>query len=414
MADTLFIRLTDDGAATWAAFDDTGRLSSPVGHGELEGARALLEGRRSAVLVPAADVISTETALPTASPARLRQIVPFSLEEALADDVEQLTFAIGPRRASGTAPVAVVARARMDAWLARLDAAGIVPQALYSAADGVPEIPATIVVLIEGERIYVRSGDQPPCTLEGLALTQALELVRGKTPADDTAAPSQTQDRVLVYVDAEGLELFRGELASLAQERGNIDVKVASDGVFLHLAATLAQRPGTNLLQGSFAPKSNWGALARPWRLAASLLVASGALALLMQGAEYWRLRRTDQALAELVAASCERAVGDARPSACQREVQQRLGADAASAGGPDFLATLAAIAAVRNAETRIDALSYRNRIMDLQLVAPSVPALDEFARGLEQTRVFDAEIEAANQSDNGTEGRVRIVGAKP
>jgi general secretion pathway protein L len=410
----LFIRLTDDGAATWAAFDDTGRLSSPVGRGELEGASALLEGRRSAVLVPAVDVISTETALPTTSPARLRQLVPFSLEESLADDVEGLTFAIGARRASGTAPVAVVARARMNEWIARLSAAGIVPQAIYSAAEGVPEIPATIVVLIEGERIYVRSGEQPPCTLEGLTLTQALELVGGKVPADGAAAESQTPDRVLVYVDAAGLELFRAELAALAQERGNIDVKVANDGVFLHLAATLAQRPGTNLLQGSFAPKSNWGALTRPWRLAASLLVASGVLALFLQGAQLWQLRRTDQALAQLVAAGCERAVGDARLSACQREVQQRLGADAASAGGPDFLATLAAIAAVRNAETRIDALSYRNRTMDLQLVAPNVPALDEFARGLEQTRVFDAEIEAANQSDNGTEGRVRIVGVKP
>jgi type II secretory pathway component PulL len=91
--------------------------------------------------------------------------------------------------------VAVVARDRMEAWLARLSAVGIVPQALYSAADGIPEIPATIVILIEGERIYVRSGEQAPCALEGLTLTQALELVRGEAPADDAAVPSQTPDR---------------------------------------------------------------------------------------------------------------------------------------------------------------------------------------------------------------------------
>ena len=64
--------------------------------------------------------------------------------------------------------------------------------------------------------------------------------------------------------------------------------------------------------------------------------------------------------------------------------------------------------------EMRIDALSYRNRTMDLQLLAASVPALDEFARGLKQTKRFDAEIQAANQKDSGTEGRVRITGAKP
>jgi hypothetical protein len=42
------------------------------------------------------------------------------------------------------------------------------------------------------------------------------------------------------------------------------------------------------------------------------------------------------------------------------------------------------------------------------------VPALDEFARGVKQTKRFDAEIQAANQKDNGTEGRVRITGVKP
>jgi hypothetical protein len=90
------------------------------------------------------------------------------------------------------------------------------------------------------------------------------------------------------------------------------------------------------------------------------------------------------------------------------------LGADAASGSGPGFLATLAAIVAARDPQLRVDALSYRNRVMNLQLVATGVPALDEFARGLEQTRIFDAEIEAANQTDAGTEGRIRIVGATP
>jgi hypothetical protein len=42
------------------------------------------------------------------------------------------------------------------------------------------------------------------------------------------------------------------------------------------------------------------------------------------------------------------------------------------------------------------------------------VTALDEFSRALEQTRRFDVEIEAANQVDDGTEGRLKILGANP
>ena len=414
MAETVFIRLTDDGAAAWAAFDSTGRLASAIGRGGLDTARASLDGRRSVVIVPASDVISTEAELPAASQARLRQIVPFSLEDSFAEDVEQLTFAIGARRSSGITPVAVVARDRMSAWIARLREAGIAPAAIYSSADGVPEIPGTVVLLLEDDRIYARYGERAPSALDGLTLRQVLALFRPADDQDEGAAAADVPPRVVIYADGHGFSRFRTELAALADERGNVEVKMAADGMFPHLAATLAQRPGTNLLQGAFAPRSNWGALLRPWRVAASLLMASGALAVLSQGVELWQLRRTDQALTDLVSTACQRTIGDARPSTCQREVQQRLGADAASSNGPDFLATLAAIAAVRTAETRIDALSYRNRVMDLQLLAPNVPALDEFARGLEQTRVFDAQIEAANQQDNGTEGRVRVVGAKP
>jgi general secretion pathway protein L len=398
--------MTDDGAATWAAFDTTGRMVSSASRGSLDAAKNALEGRRSVVLVPAVDVIATQTELPAASQSRLRQIVPFSLEESLAEDIEQMAFAIGARRASGVTPVAIVAKQRLDAWLAELTRAGIVPQALYSDAEGVPDIPGTLVLLLEGEHVYGRCADQAPFALDGLTLRQVLDIARGPNAAESALR------HLLVYADEAGRVAFQGELVALGEEFDSAEVKVAGDGLFPHLAATLAQRAGTNLLQGEYAPRSNWLALARPWRLAASLLVASAVLALLAQGAQFWQLRRTDVALAELVGASCERLVGDSRPSACQREVQQRLGAGAESGTGPDFLATLAAIAASRDTQMRIEALSYRNRAMDVRLVAPSVPVLDEFARGLEQTRLYEVEIEGANQTDAGTEGLIRIVGA--
>ena len=406
MAETLFIRLADGEAVDWAAFDATGALASSLGRGPLGSASAATQGKRCCVLVPGVDVTSAMVDVPAASPARLRQIVPFSLEESLADDVEQMSFAIGARRASGRTPVAVASKQRIDGWLERLRGAGIAPQALCSEADGVPEVSGTLVVLIEGSRIYGRLAEQAPFVLEGLTLQQALDLVR--SPGGETERP-----HLLVYTEAADSERVRREVAALGEEFASVEIKVTADGVFPHLAATLAQRAGTNLLQGAYAPRSNWSAFAQPWRFAAGLGVATLVLTLLAQGAQYWQLRRADQALGDLVASSCQRAVGDARQSACQREVQQRLGASAAGVGGEDFLSTLAAVSAARDSAMRIDALSYRNRILDLQLLAASVPALDEFARGLQQTKRFDAEIQAANQKDDGTEGRIRIVEVK-
>jgi general secretion pathway protein L len=407
LAETLFIRMVDGDTATWAAFDANGARAGSIGRGSLAAAAAALQGRRCCVLVPAVDVTSTQAELPVAGQTRLRQIVPFSLEESLADDIEHLSFAIGARRASGGTPVAVVAKQTMERWLAELRAAGIAPQTVCSEADGVPDVPSTLVLLLEAGRIYGRYADRAPFVIEGLTLRQTIELVR---------APEEqpTERHLLIYADPAERDRVRNELETLGADFSSIDVKVAADGVFPQLAATLAQRPGTNLLQGAYAPKSNWVAFARPWRFAATLLVAALALLLISQGAAYWQLRRTDRELADVVSASCQRVVGDARASACQRTVQQRLGASAASSSSEDFLTTLAAIAAARDPEMRIDALSYRNRVMDLQLVAASVPALDEFARGLKQTKRFDAEIQAANQRDTGTEGRVRVTGVQP
>ena len=407
MAETFFVRLSDSGTATWGAFDSTGRLVGQLGRGVLGSAQQAVAGRRCAALVNAVDVLTADAALPAASQARLRQIVPFSLEESVADDVDEMAFAIGARLPKGTTQVAAVAKKRMDAWLAQLRSAGIVPNAVYSEADGVPDVPSTLVLIIEGDRIVGRKPGEAPFVFEGLELGQVLTLVLARGPDEPELR------HVRIFTDAAGRSRYGAELAALAGQFASADAKILNDGAFAHLAATLAQRTGTNLLQGAYAPRSNWLAMLQPWRLAAALAVASVGLALVLQGAEYWQLERADGALTDAVASTCQRVVGQSSTSACQREVQQRLGATAGSAT-ESFLSTLAAIAAVRAVDLRIDALSYRNSIMNLQLMAPSVTALDEFSRALEQTRRFDVEIEAQNPVDAGIEGRLRIVESNP
>jgi general secretion pathway protein L len=407
LADTLFVRLSETGTATWAAFDATGRLIGSVGRGALGAVRAILAGRRCTVLVNGVDVLTSQAELPAASQARLRQIVPFSLEESLADDVEHMAFAIGARLASGATQIAAVATERMDAWLAQLRAAGLAPHVLCSEADGVPDIPNTLVLVIEGARISGRKPGKPPFAFDGLTLRQVLDIVLARRPEEPELK------HVRVFTDEAGRAHFRQELSRLDAEFSSAECKVVGDGVFPHLAATLAQRPGTNLLQGAYAPRSNWGPALKPWRMAAGLVAAAVVLALVLQGARFLQLWRADAELTELVAATCQRVVGDPSTSGCEREVRQRTGATASSSN-ESFLSTLAAIAAARSGETRVQGLSYRNRATDLQLIVPSVAELAEFESALEQTRRFNVEIEAQNQVDAGTEGRLRVVAVTP
>ncbi len=82
------------------------------------------------VVVPGTDVLLTEPELPAKAGAKLQQIVPYALEEQLAEDIDELHFAIGKRVGDApTTPVAVVALSLMDEWTNALKAAGLAPEA---------------------------------------------------------------------------------------------------------------------------------------------------------------------------------------------------------------------------------------------------------------------------------------------
>jgi general secretion pathway protein L len=400
VADALFIRLGENCDAAWATFAPTGQITSALSRGPLAEARAAADGRRVVVLVPGIDVLSTQAELPASSPARMRQIVPFSLEDVLADDVEGLVFAVGARLGATAAAVAVVSKARLDGWLAELSAVGIVPQAVYSETEGVPDVPSTLMMLLEDERVYARRPGQPPFVLEGVPLRQVVDLLR--------AGGADELKYAIAYADPDTRAHLQNEIDGLADEFESAEAKVAVDGLFPHFAATLAQRPGTNLLQGPYAPKSNWLELARPWRVAAALLGVALLLGIVLQGAEYWRLRGADNDLGGQLATTCQQVVGTNRTSACDAEIQKRL--HATGKNTETFITTLEAIAAMRDPALRVDALTYRNRITNLQLIASDVGALDKFARDLEQTHRFAPKIESANQGNGGIEGRLQIA----
>src|SRR3977135_529394 len=97
MADWLLIRLprTPEQPATWLTVDPRGNPSGPPQSGPLSLAAPRAVGRRICVLVPGTDVLLTEPEVPMKAGTKLHQVVPFALEEQLADDIDDLHFAIG-------------------------------------------------------------------------------------------------------------------------------------------------------------------------------------------------------------------------------------------------------------------------------------------------------------------------------
>src|SRR5439155_276444 len=114
MADWLLLRLprVPDEPASWLVVDARGTPVGPLESGPLAAAATRTAGRRVWVIVPGTDVLLAEPEVPVKAGLKLQQLVPYALEEQLADNIEDLHFAIGKRASDSTrAPVAVAFRA---------------------------------------------------------------------------------------------------------------------------------------------------------------------------------------------------------------------------------------------------------------------------------------------------------------
>jgi general secretion pathway protein L len=205
-------------------------------------------------------------------------------------------------------------------------------------------------------------------------------------------------------------------IEALREVTGSLDLHVLPDGALPLLAANAVRAGTLSLLQGEFARRTGWRAEWQRWRVAAFLALAALALHLGVRGYDLVRLhaeqRRLDAAIeqaARIAMPGVER-IEDARA-----QVEQRLsGSGAADPGG--LLAQLAAVggALAGSPGPKLESLGWRERTLELQVVAPDTDAIARFAQGI-NSRGLSADVASTTNSEDGVEAQVRIAsGARP
>ncbi len=379
-----------------------GRLSAAQA-GPLSQATALALGRRVILLVPGIDVLLARPELPVRGGARQLQVVPFALEEHIADDIEGMHFALGKAdsSAAGT-PVAGVRRHRLEGWLAALRAAQIAADAVYADSAVVPTNPAQTVLMIDTDRLYVRRPGEPPLVLDVQPLNEALEF-----------ATLSADNHVVLYVSQLDWHTHRPIIDALRERLASLKVQLLPDGPLPLLAHQAVTNPPFNLLQGEFAPHSRGSDQWRAWRLAAMLGGCFIALTLLGKGVEIWRLKSTEKALD----ASIEQVFREAMPGEqnaidARRRMEARLTQLHGSTTGQvtNLLAMMNVIAGAKAKvpETTFEAFSFRGTVLDMKIGARDVDSLDKLRR-LVTDGGLQAELQSSNANDSGVEGRIQI-----
>ena len=99
MTESLIIHLRDGASPQWMVCNGDGHVVVNAVSGDLAQATAMSTGRRVAVILPANEALATESDAPAKGAAKLAQVIPYALEERVADEIENLHFAIGDRDA---------------------------------------------------------------------------------------------------------------------------------------------------------------------------------------------------------------------------------------------------------------------------------------------------------------------------
>jgi general secretion pathway protein L len=378
--------------------DDAGAVLTAVGGGDLADAKALAANRQLIVLVPGEQVTLAEAMLPVKGAGKALAVVPFAMEEQLAQDVELLHFAVGRTGEDGRTPVAAVHRSLMDGWLQSLRDAGLEPAAMYPETLCLPDNPGKAVVLLDERRLFVRPAGYQPFVLDVEPLAEAFAV-----------AGLEGEDRHLhCHIAERDWRESQVAIEALRELCGSLDVQLMPEGSLRLLAAQAVRSPPWSLLVGAYATRSGLQGDWRRWGVAASL---AAALALAHVGFQTFRLVTLGRAEVRLDAA-IEQTFRTAMPDVqrivdAKAQMRSRLSAGGSSAGMLGPLATVGGVlGGVPSAS--VQSLAWQDGALDLRVRFDRGEDLAALSRSLGQRGVA-VDVQSTAVAESGFEGRLRI-----
>ena len=411
MTESLIIHLRDGAEPQWMVCNEDGNVIVNAVSGELSQATAMCLGRRVVVILPASEALVADSEAPAKSAAKLAQVIPYALEERVADEIESLHFALGERDATtGRIPVVVIERARIDARIAELHAAGLSPTAVYSEASLLPAMPGQMIALLDGDTLTLRAAESAPLVMPALSINDAFEMALA-TQVAPVAGLEGAPLGLLLYTGHDEWQAHEQTVDAWRDRFTGVKVQLLPSGPLSVLAPAAASGEAVNILQGPLAVASPLQTGWRAWRVAA---VLAGVLLCLHIGSRVFELQRLKKAEATLDVGIEEafRAAMPGQQNATQarRRVAQRLDEINSGGAGGALLPALSALANARNAAptTTIEGINFRDGVLDLRVIAPDAASLDAIGQQL-RAGSWQADIKDLTQSGDSYRGRLEI-----
>lgn len=224
---------------SWVILDEEGVVQHTVHHGSMAELVSYSANKMVILLVPTQDVLLTQVALPKMNRLRLRQAVPYALEEQLIPDLDSMHFALG-EHVGDAWPVLAVSHEQMQRWLDLLQSHQIPIDIITPAVLALPLSVDAWQVYV-ADMALIRMQAYQGLTVE---LPQVAMLLQ---QAIDTAGQLPANIKLSNY----SMATFASKVANIAI----VETKLPAEQFVKDLAVHLDDNKLINLLQGPYAQK---------------------------------------------------------------------------------------------------------------------------------------------------------------
>jgi len=369
----------------WVYIDINNELQ--MGSGSLTEAAEKSKGYQIAVVLKGEDVLFLNAEVPGNNMQRVRQAIPYLLEDSLIDDVDNLHFAI-KKYQDKNYHVAVINKSYFELILSEFKKHGINPSIVtadYLLLDGEG------VLFSDGERVLYKSAEL------------GFSAANIKNVSFDTLEPQKL------------IQCGTGK-QPLLDDFAVVESKNCESQPLLCLVENSSVSDSVNLLQGEFKETKKWSETGKNWIPVAAVLLVW----LSLQGglfiADYISYSQKNEALKNQINAIYKKTFPDAKRIVnAKAQMQQRLSDLQKRKGqsGRSFSNMLTANAAILS-ETKgleIKSLRYYDGRINLELELASLQVLEKLKIQLSKNKDYIVDVKNASSTKNNVTAQLQISG---
>jgi len=389
---TNLLDVLDDGEShfvKWIKLDSEGNPITRGAEARLEQVSSVTQNAHVIVLLPLQQMLLSTVNTRARKSKHLQKAIPFALEDEVADDIENLHFALGRRYGENDYPVAVIEKVTLDSVLETLASAGVYPDILTADVFALPFREGSWTILVEDDRALVRTSKFQGFTIDLHNLQQML-----------TSSLRQAE------ITPSELNIYRCDspqsgVKSFTFPINTNELDDCPPGLF---ADGLDENECINLLQGSYQKKDKKHRQFAPWKIAAILFGVWVGLSMVSVLIDHARFSKEEKRLDAQIEQELRQTFPDIQnvtAGNARIKMEARLRnfiADTTSNSYAGFMELLALSgeSMQQAGNITINTMNYRDGKLNVNVNSPDVQALDK-VKQLLKTKNYFTDIQSAN-----------------